>query len=570
MKRKIISLALIFTLLLSVFPINIFAQESVKEKKYDIKYVEKKNLTKIEIKKPTKNQIKVVGTELEYYRQIILEEIDENYPEFDPNIAYEGFMKEYYESYQDVINYINNATKFSSLVSDVSDFLIVLNDELNEKLMIMQQFLAMKDDYDKTKTSDENFSNFKNISLEQLTVYFSCKNGELHNDYYQSVLNGTKNKLYKNVKNSQLYKELAEANAELTIFLNYNMFPDDEIEIVYSDFDEYVCDYYFPYSSEENYFFSEETLYMFKTLGITPIIKQDYNFYSEKTVYNKDETNVIKKTFNRYLYVYVQIQLKQEGLYTKEVENIYNSTISKVNKSISVEEAYYECMQSVENIEQITGSNYKNIQIKKFSQIENGISDLICKYENSNLYSEDNLDKIFSILYPVFDFLDIYNIKDAEIPDDLLERVQNLIDEVPTKADELRMAKEKYIKSLNSFKNNIKYNQTKVVPIVNEGIKLINNATTIEKARSIYITYYNKAKTTIKKFNIKTSKVGNGYITSSKVAKYGSSVSISIKPKTGYKISKLYVDGKLVKTKTKYTFKNITKNHTIKAVFVKK
>ena len=565
MKKKLITLTVVFALLLSVFPVNIFAEDTQPEKKYDLEKPHQKNKINFSIKKPTKSQIKAVGSELEYYKQMFLEIVDSYYYDFDPNATYEGFMKECYESYLDITNYINNATTIENLIPEETDLLGSVSDSFYEKLMIMLEFSKLSNVYDENKTYIENFKSFKINSQKQQKMIFDCLEEDSFNEYYQSMITGAKITTYQDIKNAENYKQLASAKANLISFIANNI--NEGFDLDYSGITEDYCSSeFYQYYVGDNYIYYNTDV--FNVLDVFPITK--YNF-SEKVIYNKEEANVIKKTYNRYLYVYVKRQLTKEGLYNEEVENIYNSTINKINKSISVEEAVYYCLQAINQIEEITGSTYKDISDRKRNEISTKIGELDEKYtKEENLYSEDNYMIITDTIFVIEEFVNFYNIKDAELPADLIGNLNTYLDKIPTKEEELKMAKERYIKYLNNFRNNVKYNQAKVVPIINEGIKLINNATTIEKARSIYITYYNKAKATIKKFNIKTSKVGNGYITSSKVAKYGSSVSISIKPKTGYKIGKIYVDGKRVKITTKYTFKNITKNHTIKAVFVKK
>ena len=565
MKKKLITLTIVFALLLSVFPINIFAEDTQPEKKYDLEKPHQKNKLNFSIKKPTKSQIKAVGSELEYYKQMFLEIVDSYYYDFDPNATYEGFMKECYESYLDITNYINNATTIDNLIPEETDLLGSVSDSFYEKLMIMLEFSKLSNVYDENKTYIENFKSFKINSQKQQKMIFDCLEEDSFNEYYKSMITGAKITTYQDIKNAENYKQLASAKANLISFIANNI--NEGFDLDYSGITEDYCSSeFYQYYVGDNYIYYDTNI--FDELDIFPITK--YNF-SEKVIYNKEEANVIKKTYNRYLYVYVKRQLTKEGLYNEEVENIYNSTINKINKSISVEEAVYYCLQAINQIEEITGSTYKDISDRKRNEISTKIGELDEKYtKEENLYSEDNYMIITDTIFVIEEFVNFYNIKDAELPADLIGNLNTYLDKIPTKEEELKMAKERYIKYLNNFRNNVKYNQAKVVPIINEGIKLINNATTIEKARSIYITYYNKAKATIKKFNIKTSKVGNGYITSSKIAKYGTSVSISIKPKTGYKIGKIYVDGKRVKITTKYTFKNITKNHTIKAVFVKK
>lgn len=565
MKKKLITLTIVFALLLSVFPINIFAEDTQPEKKYDLEKPHQKNKLNFSIKKPTKSQIKAVGSELEYYKQEFLEIVDSYYYDFDPNATYEGFMKECYESYLDITNYINNATTIDNLIPEETDLWGSVSDSFYEKLMIMLEFSKLSNVYDENKTYIENFKSFKINSQKQQKMIFDCLEEDSFNEYYQSMITGAKITTYQDIKNAENYKQLASAKANLISFIANNI--NEGFDLDYSGITEGYCSSeFYQYYVGDNYIYYNTDV--FNVLDVFPITK--YNF-SEKVIYNKEEANVIKKTYNRYLYVYVKRQLTKEGLYNEEVENIYNSTINKINKSISVEEAVYYCLQAINQIEEITGSTYKDISDRKRNEISTKIGELDEKYtKEENLYSEDNYMIITDTIFVIEEFVNFYNIKDAELPSDLIGNLNTYLDKIPTKEEELKMAKERYIKYLNNFRNNVKYNQAKVVPIINEGIKLINNATTIEKARSIYITYYNKAKATIKKFNIKTSKVGNGYITSSKIAKYGTSVSISIKPKTGYKIGKIYVDGKRVKITTKYTFKNITKNHTIKAVFVKK
>lgn len=565
MKKKLITLTVVFALLLSVFPVNIFAEDTQPEKKYDLEKPHQKNKLNFSIKKPTKSQIKAVGSELEYYKQEFLEIVDSYYYDFDPNATYEGFMKECYESYLDITNYINNATTIDNLIPEETDLWGSVSDSFYEKLMIMLEFSKLSNGYDENKTYIENFKSFKINSQKQQKMIFDCLEEDSFNEYYKSMITGAKITTYQDIKNAENYKQLASAKANLISFIANNI--NEGFDLDYSGITEDYCSSeFYQYYVGDNYIYYDTNI--FDELDIFPITK--YNF-SEKVIYNKEEANVIKKTYNRYLYVYVKRQLTKEGLYNEEVENIYNSTINRINKSISVEEAVYCCLQAINQIEEITGSTYKDISDRKRNEISTKIGELDEKYtKEENLYSEDNYMIITDTIFVIEEFVNFYNIKDAELPTDLIGNLNTYLDKIPTKEEELKMAKERYIKYLNNFRNNVKYNQAKVVPIINEGIKLINNATTIEKARSIYITYYNKAKATIKKFNIKTSKVGNGYITSSKIAKYGTSVSISIKPKTGYKIGKIYVDGKRVKITTKYTFKNITKNHTIKAVFVKK
>ncbi len=70
---------------------------------------------------------------------------------------------------------------------------------------------------------------------------------------------------------------------------------------------------------------------------------------------------------------------------------------------------------------------------------------------------------------------------------------------------------------------------------------------------------------------IKASSDSNGSISPSErvSVRHGRDQSFTITPNKGYEIAKVLVDGKSVGAVESYTFKNVTKNHTIEAVFMK-
>ena len=70
---------------------------------------------------------------------------------------------------------------------------------------------------------------------------------------------------------------------------------------------------------------------------------------------------------------------------------------------------------------------------------------------------------------------------------------------------------------------------------------------------------------------IKASSDSNGSISPSErvSVRHGRDQSFTITPDKGYEIAKVLVDGKNVGAAESYTFKNVTKNHTIEAVFMK-
>jgi hypothetical protein len=68
----------------------------------------------------------------------------------------------------------------------------------------------------------------------------------------------------------------------------------------------------------------------------------------------------------------------------------------------------------------------------------------------------------------------------------------------------------------------------------------------------------------------RSNKHGTIKPSSSQTVDYGGSKKFTMKPARNYKISKVVVDGKSVGKKTSYTFKNVSRSHTIKVYFVHK
>mgnify|MGYP001191344948 FL=1 len=75
----------------------------------------------------------------------------------------------------------------------------------------------------------------------------------------------------------------------------------------------------------------------------------------------------------------------------------------------------------------------------------------------------------------------------------------------------------------------------------------------------------------LKQYTIRATAGANGSISPSGVVKvtYGSNKTFRIVPRGGYHVSKVLVDGRSVGAVTKYVFENVTRNHTISALFAR-
>ena len=138
---------------------------------------------------------------------------------------------------------------------------------------------------------------------------------------------------------------------------------------------------------------------------------------------------------------------------------------------------------------------------------------------------------------------------------------------VKTYAAQLKEYKAECVKDLRAFLGEKKYNQVKVKKYVAGGTKLINAAKTFEAVDTVYERYMTALEKTIYTFRITVAKVGKGAVTKTGTVKYGANYTVKMIPNAGYRIKSIVVDGKKVKLTNAYTFKNVTKAHTIKVTF---
>ena len=313
------------------------------------------------------------------------------------------------------------------------------------------------------------------------------------------------------------------------------------------------------------YFPDFEYVEFLNSVGIVSIP----SYSLSRVIYSLGEVQDTKNAFSAYIDNYVYEQLKASGYkVTDEIIDMADKTLDDINNGYNPDTMYTKYIDLIEKFEDMTGVTYQKLSSTTTFKLAAGIDKLSKKYLNKKVYSNAGYNTNYNLLDNASSAINV--VYEVEIPRNFLVKLEKLLKKTPTRVVELSNAKKSYANKLNTFKNNKKYNQEKVVPIVNEGISKINKATSIDSVKSIYNTYYKKALLTINKYKITTSKIGKGVITKSKTVNYGSNVVITMTPSKGYKLSKVYVDGKRVSVKSKYTFKNVTLNHSIKAVFVKK
>ena len=163
---------------------------------------------------------------------------------------------------------------------------------------------------------------------------------------------------------------------------------------------------------------------------------------------------------------------------------------------------------------------------------------------------------------------DIYSAEfKNQIGTKFMKEVEKNFKEVPTLASELKEAKKLTSDTLKKYLGNKKYNQTKAKKLVNEGLKKINSAKTPDDVYALCDKYVTALEKTVNVYKISVTKSGKGSVTKSATVKYGKNFTVKIVPAAGFKIKSIVVDGKKVKLTNAYTFKKVTKVHSIKVTF---
>lgn len=554
MKKKIISLVLVCALLITILPSGVSALSKVnpsEKKEVSLKKVNDKSLI---VKTPTAKQIRKAGSELDFYKQSLIEQVEETYSRYDYVTYIDSVRKDFEKAHQEAINTLNNLSSLDDLFYDYEEGTISL--DVNLPYTTMSTIGGWDYDY---VTTDNYYLTLKKHGLKAINDAFDCFYEGDFSTYYNTIINSYRSEYLGYVSSANDYYSLAKGFANISLVGDYNNFTYVDISF---DIDNYngSCKY-----DAYGYFPDFEYVEFLNSVGIVSIPSYSLG----RVIYSLGEVQDTKNAFSAYIDNYVYEQLKASGYkVTDEIIDMADKTLDDINNGYNPDTMYTKYIDLIEKFEDMTGVTYQKLSSTTRFKLAAGIDKLSKKYLDKKVYSNAGYNTNYNLLDNASSAINV--VYEVEIPKNFLVKLEKLLKKTPTRAVELSNAKKSYANKLNTFKNNKKYNQKKVVPIVNEGISKINKATSVDSVKSIYNTYYKRALLTINKYKITTSKIGKGVITKSKTVNYGSNVVITMTPSKGYKLSKVYVDGKRVSVKSKYTFKNVTLNHSIKAVFVKK
>ena len=554
MKKKIISLVLVCALLITILPSGVSALSKVnpsEKKEVSLKKVNDKSLI---VKTPTAKQIRKAGSELDFYKQSLIEQVEETYSRYDYVTYIDSVRKDFEKAHQEAIDTLNNLSSLDDLFYDYEEGTISL--DVNLPYTTMSTIGGWDYDY---VTTDNYYLTLKKHGLKAINDAFDCFYEGDFSTYYNTIINSYRSEYLGYVSSANDYYSLAKGFANISLVGDYNNFTYVDISF---DIDNYngSCKY-----DAYGYFPDFEYVEFLNSVGIVSIPSYSLG----RVIYSLGEVQDTKNAFSAYIDNYVYEQLKASGYkVTDEIIDMADKTLDDINNGYNPDTMYTKYIDLIEKFEDMTGVTYQKLSSTTRFKLAAGIDKLSKKYLDKKVYSNAGYNTNYNLLDNASSAINV--VYEVEIPKNFLVKLEKLLKKTPTRVVELSNAKKSYANKLNTFKNNKKYNQKKVVPIVNEGISKINKATSVDSVKSIYNTYYKRALLTINKYKITTSKIGKGVITKSKTVNYGSNVVITMTPSKGYKLSKVYVDGKRVSVKSKYTFKNVTLNHSIKAVFVKK
>ncbi|MEA4922225.1 MAG: hypothetical protein VB031_02525 [Eubacteriaceae bacterium] len=484
-------------------------------------------------------QTKVNGNILEYYREAALESLDETYSDsVESQSRYCSLIWNSMNSvYEKEKTRIKNAVKIGQLGTDYGLFFI-LSDEGQEA----EEVITALSDLRKNKVkSISDFSTIKKQNQRRLTILMSYYKKSDYNDYYWDMVQDKKYEATVRLNSATDFIGLAKA----ITFIDDYIAEEDEEE--YED-GEPIDDGDEGDYNEEGFDFTD--------------------YYDDGTLYTKDDLTHLRRELNDFLNVYVKQQLKGQAAKQKAAASVKAGYIKKMAGIQDVDGIVacgYDCLDAMVAK---TGVELKEASANTKAAINRQLDALYDQYYSDD-YSDRNWSKIEGYFEDAYDTVDEAEYE-MELQGGIVSNVQKKIKKLKTLARELKTAKAQYVKKLKSYKGKKKYHQKKLNKVIKAGTAAINRAYTVEDVQYTYSQYLAKVKKCVKTYTVSVKKYGKGKVTKSKKVSYGKSFTVKMKPKKGYRVSKITVDGKRVTSKKIYKFKNVKKKHRIRVWFGKK
>lgn len=367
---------------------------------------------------------------------------------------------------------------------------------------------------------------------------------------------------------SELKKSVAADIKEYCVRANFNDFYWDRI-VGYKD--DMLADLAAA-DTFGKYVLAEDTwLYFFEFEPIDEEYAEWYEYY-DADILNKEEMQAFAELLEEYiaqfLYDYKNLGYNVEKAGVVSAVERFEEQCEKAfcaQKMFKIAETTLETIASEIGVSPTFERAPATISVKKkaFKRLEN----MFMAYYRKD-YSEENWYDLDELYTDSVAYIESCEYKD-QIADRFFQELKKEMDAVKTLAQELKEYKAECIEEFREYLGDPMYNQSKVKPLVTNGTKAINAAKDEGAVEAIYDKYMTALEKTVYTFKITVTKSGKGAVSKTKTVTYGSNYTVKIVPNAGYKIKSIVVDGKKVKLVNAYTFKNITKAHTIKVTFSK-
>ena len=507
--KKIIALLLSLTILFSALPVAFAANKTT-------------GMAPKQLKSGAKVLFHVEKT-LPLVKQALIEMLEEGLSWFGAKNAYfSGVWNEAQALYKAEAARIMATTDLAELVT-VTPLGMMANDttmEVYEQLILLSELdkTVVKKAADLTKLKTD----LKAELVAEMKEY--CIRREF-NDFYWDKIIAYKDEAFAEIAAANTFTKYVKAENNWKYFFEF-----EPIDFEYAEIYEYL-------GAEV---LRKEELSDFADLVEDAILFQIADY--KNMGYNIEKTGVV-------LAIEQYEQDSQKAEYAEKIMKLYDAALVAIAEAIGIRPTLERAPATV------------SVRKRMLTRINN----LFYTYNKSD-YTEDGWDEIDEIYSVAVEWIVSCAYKD-EIGDRFYENVAAKLKAVKTYAAELKAYKKELIADFNAFLGKKKYNQSKVKKYVADGTKLVNAATTFEAADAVYERYMSALEKTVYTFKITVSKTGKGAVTKTGTVKYGANFTVKIVPNAGYKIKSITVDGKKVKLTNAYTFKNVTKAHSIKVVF---
>ncbi len=490
------------------------------------------------------SHVRVTDDDLEMIKQVFEDFVTESFwgQDISETNYHPDILKEINERYNDMEEILNSATSAEDLGSVDGMFIEINNEDLYKDITVIEALAECtrsvyndKSDFDKIKQSMIK-------KIDRITK--SVKRSD-YNDWYWDRFLQEKAKAKKAIANVNTLGEYYLVVEDLFSFLlSFGGFDDDDSMIII-DFGEDVDagdGIYTIYMYNESFLYSNSTLNDMRKAG-----KRELNSLINDLEKNSEGFKVSDSMKTKVKNFVTKTKTMEVA---EDIIEYYDTLVDKID------EEYAAFIGDTSDIEVITGSD----MIRLIDQMTN------VRYSfDKTKYSEAKWGKMDELL-DEFQY-DLRPGMPKQAADKLFDSYVKKLQKVPTIKQEIKALRAKYIKKWNKeYKNYKKYKKAKAVPALKKAKAALNKQTTLAGLKKTYKKQTAILDKTIKTFKVTVKKTGKGTVSKSKTVKYGNTYVMTIKPKPGYALKSVTINGKKKLLKYKYSVK-VTKKTTIKVVF---